>query len=129
MEPLGGGVDGVAPGVPPALPSGMLPPVPPMAAPGVAGAPLVAGGLVPALSVLGVAPGLAGAVAEGVPVLPVVPLVVPLVVALGVLLGGAAVLPVALSSFLPQAPKANVATSAASNTECFIGIPLKKMCT
>jgi hypothetical protein len=71
-----------------------------------------------------------GEVVLGAVVLPVVPLVVPLVlpVAGGVAeeVGGAAVLPAPLSSFLPHAPNAKVATSAASNTECFIRFPLKK---
>jgi hypothetical protein len=52
---------------------------------------------------------------------------------LGVLdvLGVVAVLPalllVSLPSFFPQALNARAATSAASNTECFIFVPLKKM--
>ena len=52
---------------------------------------------------------------------------------LGVLgvLGVVAVLPalllVSLPSFFPQALNTRAATSAASNTECFIFIPLKKM--
>lgn len=50
---------------------------------------------------------------------------------LGGMLGAVAALPAALlvspASFFPQAPKARVATSAASKTEYFMIIPLKKM--
>jgi hypothetical protein len=58
-------------------------------------------------------------------------LALPLGGVLGVVLGVVEVLPalllVSLASFFPHAPNARVATSAASNTECFIFIPLKKM--
>jgi hypothetical protein len=106
----------------PALPSAVLPGVAGVAALGLAGSLLL-----PALGALGELSVLGGAVVLP-EVLPVVPLVVPLVlpVAPGVVLGGAAVLPAPSSPFFPHAPNARVATSAASNTECLIRIPLKK---
>ena len=116
-----------------------VPLVPPVVPPLVPGAVLEPGVLGVALE-LGVEPEVSGAVEPLVPVPPpgvelvvplgavVVPPVVPpaLPVAPDVLEGVLLVSPVVPLSFFPHAPKARVATSAASNTECFTLVPLKK---
>jgi len=140
------GVEGAAPGVvlEPGAPAPLsVPLVPPIVPPLVPGAVLVPGVLGVALE-LGAAPEVSGAVEPLVPAVPLVPappvvepavppgapLVPPVVPpALPVapdVLEGVLVSPVVPASFFPHAPKARVATSAASNTECFISVPLKK---
>lgn len=134
LEPLlpaapPGGVVGLLlelPGVPPALLS-VLPIVPvaplvPPAAPGVGVVPPVLGVLGAALGgSLGVVLGLAlgGGALGGAPAEPAVPPLAPEVV----LPVPPSALPV---SFFSHAPSVNVATSAASNTEYFILVPLRK---
>lgn len=101
------------PSVPPALP--VAPPVVPLA-PGA----LLALGALPVED--------SGALLVVPAALPVVPLVVPALLPVVPELGALLVAPPGASadSFFPQAVNARVVTSAASNTECFILVPLKK---
>jgi hypothetical protein len=126
----------VDPLVPPALP---VPLVPPLLAPGAGAllpgvvlpvppvAPAVSGLLPGVPAVLPVVPVVLPAVPLVPPVVPAVPPEVPVVLPAVLPLVPLGLVPAVPASFFSHAPNVRVATSAASNTEYFMLVPLKKI--